>query len=82
MKAVHPCSNHSVRNIVTHHAEDGSGVGSAIIAGKLLVCPRVRSFMFFSDDEAEKGSRNSPRVSDNRMIAPKDVLLACGLCRI
>lgn len=23
------------RNIVTHHAEDGSGVGSAIIAGKL-----------------------------------------------
>jgi len=25
------------RNIVTHHAEDGSGVGSAIIAGKLLL---------------------------------------------
>lgn len=23
-------------NIVTHHAEDGSGIGSAIIAGKLL----------------------------------------------
>ncbi len=36
--------------------------------------------MFFSDDEAEKGSRNSPRVLDNRMmIAPKDVLLACDL---
>jgi hypothetical protein len=24
------------RNIITHHAEDGSGVGSAIIAGTLL----------------------------------------------
>ena len=26
----------SYRQVVTHHAEDGSGVGSAIIAGKLL----------------------------------------------
>jgi hexokinase len=26
------------RNIVTHHAEDGSGVGSAIIAGMFLIC--------------------------------------------
>jgi len=24
------------KNIVTHHAEDGSGVGSAIIAGRSL----------------------------------------------
>ena len=28
--------NKITRNIVTHHAEDGSGVGSAIIAGKIL----------------------------------------------
>ena len=27
--------DHVFRNIVTHHAEDGSGVGSAIIAGQL-----------------------------------------------
>lgn len=26
------------RNIVTHHAEDGSGVGSAIIAGMFPFC--------------------------------------------
>ncbi|OXG97750.1 hypothetical protein C369_07416 [Cryptococcus neoformans A5-35-17] len=26
------------RKIVTHHAEDGSGVGSAIIAGKFIPC--------------------------------------------
>jgi hypothetical protein len=25
----------NISNIITHHAEDGSGVGSAIIAGKL-----------------------------------------------
>lgn len=25
------------RNIVTHHAEDGSGVGSAIIAGESVI---------------------------------------------
>ena len=35
--------NKITRNIVTHHAEDGSGVGSAIIAGKTLnentICP-------------------------------------------
>ena len=35
--------NKITRNIVTHHAEDGSGVGSAIIAGKILnentICP-------------------------------------------
>lgn len=30
------------RNIVTHHAEDGSGVGSAIIAGKLLASIEYR----------------------------------------
>jgi hypothetical protein len=26
-----------ISNIITHHAEDGSGVGSAIIAGKLRI---------------------------------------------
>jgi hexokinase len=26
------------KNIVTHHAEDGSGVGSAIIAGEYTAC--------------------------------------------
>lgn len=31
----------SSRNIVTHHAEDGSGIGSAIIAGEL---PTPRDF--------------------------------------
>jgi len=31
-----------VSNIITHHAEDGSGVGSAIIAGKsTTTCIRV-----------------------------------------
>ena len=29
LSAIKPCSN-----IITHHAEDGSGVGSAIIAGQ------------------------------------------------
>ena len=32
----------NVSNIITHHAEDGSGVGSAIIAGKsTTTCFRV-----------------------------------------
>jgi hexokinase len=36
-------------NIITHHAEDGSGVGSAIIAGKLMtaylgLCAHLTSF--------------------------------------
>jgi hypothetical protein len=31
------------RNIRTHHAEDGSGVGSAIIAGKCII-RRLRNF--------------------------------------
>lgn len=32
-RCVHRLSDSLLSNIVTHHAEDGSGVGSAIIAG-------------------------------------------------
>ena len=50
------------RNITTYHAEDGSGVGSAIIAGLLLLLPSVLggsllTFLPFSYDEEEKGFR-------------------------
>ena len=31
-----PCESLAFRHIFTHHAEDGSGVGSAIIAGMSL----------------------------------------------
>lgn len=57
----------SGKKIVTHHAEDGSGVGSAIIAGALrfyqyhLVCvltPKKKktnsAFSFFSNDKGQK----------------------------
>jgi hypothetical protein len=49
------------RNIVTYRAEDGSGVGSAIIAGACGVitwaaCPSVPDPIFFSsyDEEQER----------------------------
>lgn len=46
------------RNIVTHHAEDGSGVGSAIIAGKLQLLQinaQALTLVDFSYDEDQKG---------------------------
>ena len=52
-------------NIVTHHAEDGSGIGSAIIAGKLYASSLRRRFALTcgpSDDEAEEGSRTVPKL--------------------
>lgn len=35
------------RNIITHHAEDGSGVGSAIIAGSCVSISRIFSVNLF-----------------------------------
>lgn len=53
--------NHS--NIVTYHAEDGSGVGSAIIAGsylRRLSCSVSLCSCYFSHDEAQEGCRVVP----------------------
>lgn len=36
---------HHRRNIVTHHAEDGSGLGSAIIAGQCADQPYTASLL-------------------------------------
>ena len=49
----------SRRNIVTYRAEDGSGVGSAIIAGACGVitwaaCPSVPDLIFSSHDEEQE----------------------------
>ena len=47
-------------NITTHHAEDGSGVGSAIIAGKLMTAYlslRGHLTNFYSHDQNPKGRR-------------------------
>lgn len=50
----------SGKKIVTHHAEDGSGVGSAIIAGASLQYSRVKAklishLLFFSNDQGQEG---------------------------
>ena len=47
------------RGIVTHHAEDGSGIGSAIIAGELPALLRAGFNLTCdpSDDEEEEGER-------------------------
>lgn len=51
------------RNIITHHAEDGSGVGSAIIAGLMLILS-IRhvaySAIYFSDDQGAEGCGDIP----------------------
>lgn len=50
------------RNIKTHHAEDGSGVGSAIIAGmsifqSLTTGLAKLKFECYSHDQGKKGRR-------------------------
>ena len=47
-------------NIVTHHAEDGSGVGSAITAGKSFYhfTRKFHSFLYSSYDKDKKGIRS------------------------
>ena len=51
-------------NIVTHHAEDGSGIGSAIIAGEFYTSIRAESILTTdpSDDEEEEGGRTVPKL--------------------
>lgn len=52
-------------NIVTHHAEDGSGIGSAIIAGELPTSSLNVVFVLNSDpsdDEEEERGRTVPKL--------------------
>jgi hypothetical protein len=70
-----------VSNIVTHHAEDGSGVGSAIIAGKSTT-PSFRvmcsSDGLYSHDQNSKGCwfiRQCLGVSYCRVRADEHVYL-------
>lgn len=60
------------RGIVTHHAEDGSGIGSAIIAGELPALLRAGLNLTCdpSDDEEEEGGRTVSELLRKSIQSP------------
>ena len=53
-----------ISNIITHHAEDGSGIGSAIIAGEFYTLSHAGFILTSgpSDDEEEERRRTVPKL--------------------
>ena len=62
-------------NIVTHHAEDGSGIGSAIIAGEYSTSIHAECILTTnpSDDEEEKDGRTVPELLIEKTNFPPEV---------
>jgi len=60
-------------NVITHHAEDGSGIGSAIIAGESPTSEPNAVFVLTSDtsdDEEEERGRTVPKLLINQIHFP------------